>query len=264
MSGALAERQQQLMAFLKGDESVSGSDIRHHVVEQGAIDISTRLGIYKNAYKVRLVETIDTDHPVLGIYLGDDLYDQMITDYINQYPSQNFSLRHFADLLPKFLLQQSPFKEYPQIAALARFERLLLTAFDAADTHRTTREELQSIPQSAWPTMTIRFHPSVQLFQCRWNVVDIWKAIKAEKSPPELIESEVAWLLWRNSEQLTEFRVIDSVAVAMLTFFQQGKDFSEICDGLLDILPEHEVSECAVQTLLRWIDNGIVQGIKYS
>ena len=129
MSGELREHQQQLMAYLLGQDST----IADHVVDQGGITTDVRLGIYRNAYRIRLRETIDVDHPVLGTYLGDELFDRMVDGYIDQHPSSFSSLRQFADRLPKFLSTNTPFSEHPQIAELARFERLLLTAFDAAD-----------------------------------------------------------------------------------------------------------------------------------
>ena len=103
MSNTLAQQQKEFLACLQQLQPVNQSSFRRHVQESGLIDVNTRLGIYKNAYQVRLQETIDTDHTVLGQYLGDDLYQLMMNDYITQHPSHQFSLRHFSDELPNFL-----------------------------------------------------------------------------------------------------------------------------------------------------------------
>ena len=36
---------------------------------------NTRLGIYRNAYRLRLIEVLGNDYEVLRKYLGDELFD---------------------------------------------------------------------------------------------------------------------------------------------------------------------------------------------
>jgi len=262
MSATLAQRQQQLMAYLQGHAPMGKDHIHHHIVQQGKVATSQRLGIYQNAYNVRLKETIDTDHQILGRYLGDDLYEQMMNEFIRLRPSQHFSLRHFADPLPDFLNSQAPFNEHPQISELARFERLLLSAFDARDAGRATLDDLTQLEQDKWPSIKLRFHPSVQLFISQWNVVHMWQQLKQDHAPSEPVQERNAWLVWRNHERLTEFRPIDHIAVTMLEMFQRGKNFAVVCQALLEYLPEQEVSPSALNILLNWFELGLIQYIK--
>jgi len=261
MSASLAQRQQQLMAYLQGHAPMGKDHIHHHVVQQGKMATSQRLGIYQNAYNMRLKETIDTDHQILGRYLGDELYEQMMNEFIRLRPSQHFSLRHFADPLPDFLIAQAPFNGHPQIAELSRFERLLLCAFDAFDTDRATLDQLKSLAQDKWPNISLRFHPSVQLFVSSWNVVAMWQQLKQNQTPPDPVSEKNAWLVWRNVERLTEFRPIDNTALAMLEMFQQGKNFADVCQSLLEVVPEHQVSELALSHLLNWLELGLIHRI---
>jgi len=262
MTTTLAQRQQQLLAYMQGHTAKGEDDIFQHIVQQGKVATGQRLGIYQNAYSVRLKETIDTDHQILGRYLGDDLYEQMMEEFIALCPSQHFSLRHFADPLPDFLNGQTPFSEHPQIAELARFERLLLSAFDARDTTRATLDQLTQLKQDKWPNIKLRFHPSVQLFVSQWNVVNMWQQLKQDQTPPEPVQEKNAWLVWRNHERLTEFRPIDNIAVTMLEMFQRGINFADVCQALLEQVPEHKVSEVALSHLLNWLELGLIHMIK--
>ncbi len=262
MNSPLAQRQQELLAYLQGQLPLKEASIRHHIVEQGQVDIEKRLSIYQNAYRLRLEETIDTDHNILGRYLGDELYEKMMNEYILNHPSQHFSLRHFADDLPQFLATQAIFNEHPQIAELARFERLLLSAFDAFESSRADTAQLKSLDTQQWPNICLRFHPSVQLFESEWNAVSIWQSLKQDKVPPDPYLHQNAWLVWRNTERLTEFRPLEPFACSMLKHFQQGHNFSQVCEALLAILPEKKISEVAVGVLVAWLDLGIVHGIK--
>lgn len=251
---SLKQRQQQLMAYLLN----RNGDISNYIVQQGAIDIQTRLEIYHNAYRVRLRETLETDHPVTGIYLGDDLFERMAEEYIKHCPSHVRSLRQFADDLPSFLTQHLPFKEHPEIAEIARFERLLLTAFDALDTPRIGLPQLQALVPEVWPSMSISFHPSVQLFDSQWNAVEIWQAIKAGRPPPSPVNHRSTWLLWRNGERLTEFRALQDAEFITFKHFLIGHSYAEVCEALLEQLPEEQISAETLQFFVHWLDQGIV------
>ena len=125
----LARLQQQFVAFLQGQPS----DFPSLIGEQPPVSTDVRLNIYHNAYRMRLRETIDNDHPILGKYLGDEFYDILVANYIDTYPSKVKSLRYFCDAIPMLLAQHEPFSQYPILSPLAAFERALLTAFDAQD-----------------------------------------------------------------------------------------------------------------------------------
>lgn len=258
MSRSLQQRQEQLMAYLlKGDK-----DIGEHIVDHGCISIDTRLNIYGNAYRTRLRETIETDHSLSGDYLGDELFDQMAAGYIEECASKHRSLRHFGDDLADYLATHAPFQEHPQISELVRFERLLLTAFDAADSERAGVESLTSIDANHWPTIKLQFHPSVQMFSSHWNAVNIWQALKQEQTPPAPIKNFNHWALWRNAELLTEFHHCTDAEFCCYEFFAAGETFADVCDALLNILPEDDVSSTAVEILVKWLNLGFIQTIK--
>lgn len=250
----LAELQQTFIDYLiKGDQ-----EVMQYVTDQGKVDVITRLHIYSNAYQQRLRETIDSDHPMLGVYLGDDLFDQMVEGYIMHHPSNTHSLRYFADQLPTFL-QTSPYSDHLHIAELARFERRLLDVFDAPTTEAATLEHLHTLSSDSWPIMTLRFHPSVHVFECRWNSIEIWQALKQEQVPPEAQpQTGCSWLLWRNQARLSEFTSLSQSQQAFLNAALQGKNFAEMCETLLQFSDEQEVSQLALETLTQWIKAGVV------
>lgn len=246
--------QQQMMNYLTDNELTIAEQVEDH----GGISRDARLHIYKNAYQMRLKETIDNDHELLGLYLGDDLFDQMVEGYINAYPSNKTSLRNFADSLPEFLAQNTPFSDHPLISELAHFERLLMVAFDAADTERFTRELLLEIPHEQWPSLVFRFHPSVQISRFKFNTVETWQALKQEQAPQPAAKLASTWLLWRNNERLTQFRTISQQEHGLIDMMLQGHNFAELCDALLSQTSEQDVSQLALNYLLSWIDDGIL------
>lgn len=255
MSQSLRALQQEFMAYITQGEDA----IAEHVVDQGNVSTDTRLHIYANAYRMRFKETIETDHPVLGTYLGDDLFDQMVAGYIQAHPSQQRSLRHFCDALPGYLKVTAPFRDNLIIADIARFERALMSAFDAGEAERVSLADLQALPPEQWPAMQLRFHPSVQIFKTHWNCVESWQAIKQEQAPqPAQPQHNSHWVIWRNHELLTEFISLPDHELQMVEAALHGADFAALCELLLEHFDAEHVGLEAVNALSNWINLGLL------
>lgn len=250
---SLDQLQAQMLAFLR-----QGTSVEPLLAEVEGIDNKQRLGIYHNAYRARLIEAIEVDHPVLGVYLGDTLFDQMVLAYIDQHPSSFKSLRQFADNLPQFLSSDNYFREIPFVAELARFERLLLTAFDAPEKAAAQANFLQQLTPEQWPATQLKLHPSVQIFDCQWNVVHIWQQMKAEQCPPDPIEGENHWLLWRNRDRLTEFISLDEFGNLLIKQLILGSDLAKVCEELLTELDPEQIASSLASTLDSWLEKGIL------
>lgn len=258
----LQQLQNDFMQFLLNPNSDSGEQFQQWVDEQSGLSATKRMQIYANGYVSRLRETLDTDHELLGLYLGDELFDKMVTGYVHAYPSKHRSLRQFADDLPRYLADDAFFSQYPQIAELAAFERRLLNAFDAADSDSVRFEVLQAIPPQQWPQLCFRFHPSVQLFRCRTNAVECWQSLKQQQVPPSPQIGEVrSWLIWRGHERLTEFISLSAAQYDLLLGFLQGHDFAEQCEKMLSWFSKDEAPMHVLQALQAWFNMGIISAI---
>lgn len=251
----LRNLQERFLSYLRYADSAVEADVSGDSVEER----SRRLSIYYNAYRIRLRDCIETDHPVLGIYLGDEWFEQLAAAYIDARPSTNTSLRNFCDQLPDFLRNEQPFATKCELSSLAEFERLLMDVFDAPGASRWSDEHLTAICPQDWPGLTIGFHPSVCCFVTDWNVVEIWQAVKADRTPPKAREgAEQAWLLWRNQAKLTEFRSLPMDEYAMLQSARIGSEFSTVCASLLASHSEEDAAPRALTILRRWVADGLV------
>jgi len=254
---SLVGLQKIMMGYLLKGEPI----IEQSIVAQGNVSNQTRLNIYKNAYQARLKEVIDNDHPILGMYLGDNLFDEMVAGYIDYSPSNCTSLRDYANQLPQFLSQQSPFSQHLIISEIAQFERLLLDAFDAEDASRYSKDDLQKLSPSDWLALTFRFHPSVQLTSFQWNCVESWQALKKETAPAPAIKQTNNWLLWRNSKRLTQFRSLNEEEVILIRMILNGETFSALCEYLYNTSNDQDVSILALNYINSWLEDGILRSM---
>ena len=254
----LIDLQQQFSDYLLS----RNDDIYACIVDDERVSKNTRLEIYKNAYVIRLIKCIETDHPMLGKYLGDELFETMANGYINSHPSKYTSLRNYCDYLPVYLCKTEPFISAPILAEIATFERTMLNSFDSADDMRATIEELKSIKSEKWPAIKINFHSSVYVFTACWNSVESWQALKDEKSPPKATNGfRQHWLIWRGSDLLTQFSSLSNEGYIMFDCFESGGNFADVCEILLSHVPEEKISELTLKYLFEWLNFGLITNI---
>ena len=245
--------QRQFLARLRGqpDGDLAAETARGHVSR------TVGLNIYTNAYGARLREALEHDHPVLGTYLGDTLWDAMCRGYIAAHPSRVRSLRDFGANLPAYLAQSDSFRAHPEIAELALFERRLLDSFDAADDVHAVWDDLLATPVAEWPAVQVRFHPSLRLHAVAYNSVETWRAIKDGHAPPEVRPAVgTEWALWRDCERVGRFRSLDAEESAAVAHFRNGGDFAGFCMLLTAWHSAESVPMAALGRLRAWCTDG--------
>ena len=252
-AGEMVNLQRQFMARLRGlpDGDLASS------IDRGRVSREVGLRIYMHAYGARLREALDNDHDVLGRYLGDDLWETLCSGYITAHPSRQRSLRDFGNDLPGYLARAEAFREHPEVAELARFERHLLDSFDAADDPRAQWPQLVALPPEDWPALQLQFHASVRLHHTRFNSIEIWHAIKASQTPPVVTSVDAHdWLLWRDAEQVGRFRSLDSDEAVALAYCRHGGTFAGLCELLAIKHAVADVPQRALAYLHAWCDEG--------
>ncbi len=233
------------------------------MAEQGGIDRTTRLNIYQNAYNIRLKNCLESDHPILGRYLGDELFEQMAAGYIRRHPSRYPSLRQFGSRLPDYLTENEPFRSHPIIAEIAAFERGLMDAFDAADGPAAALADLQDLPAQQWPDMRLAFHPSLQVFESRWNSVECWQALKNEQAPPEARRQQAWWIIWRDRERLTQYRHLAVDGFVLYQCFRDHYTLADACELLKEHLPEERIGPACLNHLQSWFRLGMIRSLNH-
>ncbi len=255
---SLIELQQQFSDYLLS----RSENISTYIVDDKRVSKQVRLNIYKNAYVIRLTKCIETDHPMLGKYLGSKLFETMAIGYINDHPSHCTSLRYYCDDLPGYLDKTEPFALIPILADIATFERIMLDAFDAVGDKHATVEDLKSIEPDKWPTIKISFHSSVRMFTTCWNTVESWQALKDDHIPPrDKKGTQQYWLIWRGLDMLTQFKSLTNESYIMFNRFESGDSYADVCETLLSHIPEDTISELTLKYLFGWLNCGLIKNI---
>jgi hypothetical protein len=233
--------------------------IEAHVVGTERVPIATRLSIYGDGYRARLVEALQSNFPVLGELLGEVDFETLATAYVRSHDSPFFSIRYYGNALADFLATTPEYAGAAVLAELARWEWAMTEVFDAADAGCVGASDFASLAPDEWAELRFGLHPSVRRLALAWNAPQIWKAVSEGGEPPEVEFSPepVQWLLWRQ-ELRTFFRSLQPGEADALEAAREGQSFGELCTLLCAEFGEAQAPATAAGFLRDWVESGLL------
>ena len=230
------------------------------IAKSQPISPAIRLGVYQDAYLLRLDEALRGNFPKLHVLLGDESMMALTTAYVAAQPSRRPSIRWFGDQLPAFLATHPDYAPVPALADLARFEWALCTAFDAADADTVPATALGTLSDDDWPALRLTFHPSLQPIALAWNCVAVWRALDTGETPPNPSSDARNWAIWRQIDQ-PHYRSLGDDEAALLRAMQSGLPLATACESLLPWHDEDAAPAHAAGLLGRWLHEGWIRTI---
>ena len=221
-----------------------------------------RLGIYADAYRLRLVEALGIDYPVLRELLGEERFNRATSELIAVLPSRHRNLRWYGGELADFLARSPRWRRPARLAEMAQFEWALGLAFDAADRALATIEDAARVPAADWPAMRIQLHPSVRLLHLRSNAPQTWLALSKGRTPPAAAMRARAahWLVWRQGHE-PYYRALPADEAWALAAAAKGRNFGALCEGLRKHVGDAHAAQRAARLLKGWLGEGLVSAI---
>lgn len=258
MTVGLADIQARFHGFVVGDEAAPAE-----LVRPGArADAETLLAVYRDGYRLRLLEALGVDYPALKRHLGEEDFDKLGRAYIAAVRSRHYSIRWFGRRLAAFLEGDADWLARPEAAALARWEWALGEAADAADAAATSKDIFASIPPERWTEVRFSFHPSLRRLDLAWPAPPFRQAVEAEEpSPPALapLDFQIAWAIWRDGTKILYRSLAADEAVA-LDAARAGVPFGRLCELLAESL-EDGAAQAAAGFLGVWVGSGWIVGV---
>ena len=251
MSVPLAEVQRDLHAYLLD----AGTAVVPRIQSGGRIAVAQRLGIYHNAYRVRLADTLRDTYEKTWTYLGDATFDACARAYIEAHPPTHRSLRDYGAALPDWLAAHFP--DDHDIAELARMDWQLRQAFDGPDAEVIGLDALAHIGPDRWETLGFELVPTLALLPLRFNTPAIWLALDHGETPPvaQALAEPAGLCVWRRAWQ-PHFRTLDALEYRALQQIQQGQRFAAVCPSLAEGCDDAEAR--IARTLQTWFNDGLI------
>lgn len=234
--------------------------IQDCVLQTESVSVDTRLGIYKDGYKLRLVECLTNNFSAVHLYLGTEEFEKLCSAYIDANPSTFRSIRwyghNFSDFIATYFAK--PYAAY--MSELADLEWAMALTFDASDELVLSIDEMAAIDPSLWAGLHFSLHASVKRIQYFWNVFQVWQCLVKDE---ELVNWEElpkaqAWVLWRAPDYRTKYYSVTDEEAWALDALAQGVSFADLCEGLCQWIPAAEVGMKAATFLKNWLQNGML------
>jgi len=251
----LAKLQADFQAYIYDD--VQGASFKQRIVDDEKVGVTTRLNIYADGYRLRIIEALASDYPQLHGLLGDEAFEALARSYIDQYPSTYRNMRWVGEQMAQHAA--NTLSEHPIAAEMAAFEWALGLAFDAEDIPALSVQDLAAIPPETWGALEFTLHPSVQLLDLHWNVIAVWQALHAEEAPPEPEQASSSCLVWRNHLD-SHYRSLDAQEFQALQQIKDSANFGALCESLFETLGESATQQAA-QYLASWLEAGMISQI---
>lgn len=255
----LHELQLRFQDYLIGESDAIENDI---VSSEDAL-AEHRLGVYYNAYRVRLIDCLAVDYAVLEKHLGREAFEELALDYLRHYPSCHPSVRWFGQHLPTYLRDIYRGDEQEFLHELASYEWAQSLVFDAADSAALVQvEDMAQVPAAVWPELRFQFKPAMRWLDLHWNVPQYENALDNDDEPPPPARNDYPqrWLLWR-LDLKTHWRSLDVHEAWAIEAAARGANFAEICKGLLEWIDAEQVALVAAGFLKQWVGDQLLTGL---
>ncbi|ATQ69974.1 MULTISPECIES: HvfC/BufC N-terminal domain-containing protein [Methylosinus] len=252
----LAELQAHFQAgVLAGHED--GASILESVKNSRRADRTTLFGVYVSAYRLRFVEFLVADYPALRTLLGEEAFHALADAYIDAEPSRKRNARWYTSRLPDFMRGAEGWRDNARAIDLARFERALTDAFDAADADALRLDALSAFAPEDWPSLVFGFHPSLILLELTAGVTATHAAAVEEAELPEPSAGAEHVAVWR-ADLDSVYRQLEPDEFLALSLALEGHAFGDICQ-MASFRDEVEASpERIAQLLTGWFEEGLV------
>ena len=212
--------------------------------------LARRLDAYIDGYRIRLQKTVASDYPATKHYLGGDIFDALVSDYVEQAHSTSYTIDRypwgFADYL-------GVHANNPAASAIALLESTISEVFWLPDSKPFVPAADFSMEQLM--DLTLRHRTASKLLHLDYGTEAYLAAFRDEQAA-DIVKQDTFLFIVRHENHVRRHRL--SRAQALLFQTLSGKPFAEALEQVMTNHPEHAED---IQTELgNWLGKWIQEG----
>jgi len=178
-------------------------DAIHAPTESDTAYDAEGLAVYRNNYRVGLIDTVTSLYPVTAQLVGDEFLTGLAREYVKRTPSASGNLHFYGETFGDFVDGFAPAADLPYLGDVARLEWALHRAYYAADAAPFNPATLAETDPERWGELRFAFQPACALVRsARWPIVAIWQAHRPGGAPSsvDLGSGGEATLVYRQAD----------------------------------------------------------------
>jgi hypothetical protein len=210
----------------------------------------TAISIYRNNHIQALTRSLAAAFPICRRILGDDCFNGIAREYVDQSPSKLSDLNRYGDSFPDFLgawaTGKTAFAEFGYLEDLARLEWYWHVAYYQEDDEPFDFTAFAKTSPSHMDKIRLRVSHTLNLLKSDYPVFEIWKINRGGEEADEVQAHELPQYLvvYRRNG----YPVIEAVSAdthSLLQNCRNGKTLTELSeqvktgeDRIVELLPE--------------------------
>ncbi|MEM7247146.1 MAG: DNA-binding domain-containing protein [Acidobacteriota bacterium] len=249
--------------FLRGVRDPGGE--AGHAAEALVVSSGPGLVTYSGAYWTRLLEAARELFPVTRATAGDEVFDALVSDYLQAHPPAGTNLTHLGADLAEHLGRTRPRNEdwAELLEELVVFEQAVLEVFDGPGEEERSLlapEALARFTPESWLAAVLVPVPSLRLLRFRHRVSEHWLRVRAggEATPTEehLAPSEEYLTLTRQDYRVRR-QVLPAASWPVLSALVDGRSVGDALSELrFDDHPELDLETAVGEWFRSWCAAG--------
>jgi len=193
------------------------------LIPHEAEDLEERMTIYQKGYKIRLVNAVSADYPVLQHFVGDILFQEWVKEYVDATPSSSFNLDRYTHRFPAFLAKNVKISAAVELATL---EGKIDFVFMAEESAPLQWEAFSGLTPEQFAEFCFIPRPALALLQFEHSVNAYLTDVRNQDLPKELVAQPEYLALCRTHYEVKR-HVLDHNAYLVLQALCEGKSVGE-------------------------------------
>ena len=216
-----------------------------------------RLGIYHNAYRVRLAGALAESFAKTCLFMGTELFDREAGSFALRHPPLVRSLNRYGEGFAGWLAARYPAN--PELHELAQLDWDLRTRFDGADAPALDAALARTDSAALWLSRSNPLHPSVLLRPHCSNLAAIWQAIDACAAVPAPVCQAIGstLIVWRLGLR-PQFRTLAANEAQFIRRLADGQSINQACADLAGTATLSDPQQLGLW-LRDWLDQGVLR-----
>lgn len=222
-----------------------------------------RIEIYRTMYPLRMVEALEADYPTLARFMGED-FETLVMRYVEEYPSQSYTLNHLGKHLPAFLQNSTDYKNSELLHDIALMELAISDVIDEEEVEIFDSNDLTFLDEQTIENLVLEAVPAFRLQALSTNAVEYLSALDNDEDFPTENKQQSYAIVYRK-DYSTDYVQLDDLEYTILKKIVDGEPLFQT----LNTIPFDENSSLeelqnrVSQYFSNWVQYGIFRSIKH-